>query len=57
MNDNKEVRLEQVYKTMKRAGVANIVLGIVLIVFSVATGVCMLINGARLLQRKSNILF
>ncbi|MCR5638229.1 MAG: hypothetical protein K6F97_05240 [Lachnospiraceae bacterium] len=57
MKDNKEVRLEQVYKTMKRAGVANIVLGIVLIVFSVATGVCMLINGARLLQRKSNILF
>lgn len=48
---------EKVYKTMKSTGVTNIVLGIVTIVSGVATGVMLIVAGARLLKKKSSILF
>lgn len=48
---------EQVYKTMKAAGILNMVLGIVTIVFAVAAGVLFIVSGARLLKKKSSLIF
>ena len=43
---------EKLYKKMKSVGVSNLVFGIVTIAF-----VMMIVNGARLLAHKSDILF
>ena len=48
---------EKIYSTMKAVGVWNLVLGIVIIVCGVFTGVCMITGGANLLKKKSDILF
>ena len=48
---------ERIYGTMKTVGVGNLVFGILSIVTGVAIGVISIINGARLLKSKSNILF
>ncbi|MBO5197358.1 MAG: hypothetical protein J6B85_02385 [Lachnospiraceae bacterium] len=48
---------ERVYKTMKAVGVWNLVLGIIIIVSGIFTGVCMITGGANLLKKKSDILF
>ena len=45
---------EKVFKTIERAGVSSIVLGIIVLVTGIAAGVLTIINGARLLKRKSN---
>ena len=49
--------MERVYKTMKRAGVCNLILGIVILITGITTGVLMIINGSRLIYQKKNILF
>ena len=48
---------EKVYKTMKGAGAANVILGILTIVLGVGTGVLLIVSGAKLLARKSYIIF
>ena len=48
---------EKIDKTMARCGVGSIALGIVVLVTGVATGVLMLVSGARLLKRKTEITF
>lgn len=48
---------EKVYKTMNRAGALNIVLGVIGLVVGAASGVLLIISGARLLARKTKILF
>ncbi len=48
---------EKVYKTMNRAGISSIIFGIILILVGVSVGVLSLINGGRLLKRKSDLLF
>ncbi len=48
---------EKVYKTMKTTGGTNIALGIVMIVAGVALGILTIVNGARLLHNKSNLMF
>ena len=48
---------EKVYKTMKKCGVANLVFGILTIVIGIAFGVISIMNGAKLLSRKSDIMF
>lgn len=48
---------EKSYKTMKSVGGGSIALGIVVLVTGIATGVLTIINGARLLKEKSDILF
>lgn len=48
---------EKVYKTMKSVGVWNLVLGIIIMVCGVFTGVCMITGGAHLLRKKSEIIF
>lgn len=48
---------EKVYKTMKGTGVVNIVLGCISLAVGVATGVLLIISGAKLIAGKSKILF
>ena len=48
---------EKIYKTMKSVGAFNIVMGILLIVRGIRTGILVITNGARLLKDKSEIIF
>ena len=48
---------EKVYGTMKSTGVVNIVFCIVKISMGIATGIVMIVSGARLLKRKSEVMF
>ncbi len=48
---------EKVYKTMNGAGAMNIVLGVIALAVGAATGVLLIISGAKLLSGKSKILF
>ncbi|MDO5294398.1 MAG: hypothetical protein Q4F05_16810 [bacterium] len=48
---------EKVYKTLNSTGKLNIIFGIITIVFGIGTGIMYIINGARLLKRKSRMLF
>ena len=47
---------EKVYKTMTGAGAGNSAVGIVVLVTGIVSGILMIVNGARLLKRKSEIL-
>lgn len=49
--------MEKIYNTMKSVGVWNLVLGIILILSSLAAGTFLIINGAKLLRKKSDLLF
>lgn len=49
--------MEKVFKTMRGTGALNIVLGVVVLVIGVASGVLLIIGGAKLLGDKSKILF
>lgn len=46
---------ERIYKTMSRAGMGSLVIGIVVLVTGVAAGVLMVINGAKLMKRRYEI--
>ncbi len=48
---------EKIYKTMKQVGAWNIAIGVTLIVLGVLSGVMTIVNGARLIKDKSNIMF
>lgn len=48
---------EKVYKTMSGSGAFNIAIGVVLLVVGIASGVLMIVSGAKLLSAKSKILF
>lgn len=48
---------EKVYKTMSGAGAMNIVLGVIALAVGAATGVLLIISGAKLIAGKSRILF
>lgn len=48
---------EKIYNTMKSVGVGNLVIGILIILAGIASGVLMIISGAKLLKKKSDILF
>lgn len=48
---------EKIYKTMKNAGGLNVTLGVLMIVFGIAAGVLMIVNGGKLLVKKADILF
>lgn len=48
---------EKVYKTLNSTGKLNIIFGILTIVLMIGVGVVSIINGVRLLARRSNILF
>lgn len=48
---------EKVYKTMNGAGALNITLGVVSLVAGLTAGILLIISGAKLLTRKSKVLF
>lgn len=48
---------ERPYKTMEQAGAGNLVIGILLIVVGLVTGILTIVNGARLLKSKSELIF
>ena len=48
---------EKYYKLMKRSGGGNIALGVVVLACGVICGVLMIVNGAMLLKRKSEMIF
>lgn len=47
---------EKVYKTIGRAGMSSIILGIVVLVTGIAAGVLTIIHGARVLKRTSSVM-
>lgn len=47
---------EKIYKTIGSAGVGSLVLGIVILATGMVAGIMMIVNGARLLRHKSDIL-
>lgn len=49
--------MENIYKSMKRVGAGNIVLGVIVMVVGVAVGIVAIITGAKLLKDKSDITF
>lgn len=49
--------MEKIYKTMKRAGIGNIVFGIITLLVGIATGILMIISGASLMHEKKNLIF
>lgn len=48
---------EKAYKVMGNTGAANIAIGIVMIVVGVATGVVLLVSGAKLFASKKGLTF
>lgn len=59
MDNNKEdlAMMEKVYHTMKSVGVWNLVLGIIMVVTGAVAGALLIVNGVKLLRKKSDILF
>lgn len=47
---------EKTFKTVSNTGVLNLVLGIVVLVSGIASGVLLLISAARLLKSKNNMM-
>ena len=48
---------EKLYKTMGVSGAGNITIGIISLVTGVVSGVLLIITGARLLKKRSDIIF
>lgn len=48
---------EKLYKTMGVSGAGNITIGIIAIVTGIVSGVLLIISGARLLKKRSEIMF
>ena len=48
---------EKLYKTLNSTGKLSIIFGILTIVLMIGVGVVSIINGARLLAKKSDVLF
>lgn len=49
--------MEKIYKSMKRVGAGNIVIGVLVMVVGISVGVVSIITGAKLLKAKSDITF
>ncbi|MBQ1688509.1 MAG: hypothetical protein II073_04420 [Lachnospiraceae bacterium] len=48
---------EKVYKSMAAIGIANLVTGILVIIAGIAAGVVIIVNGAKLIKRRSDLTF
>lgn len=47
---------EKIYKTMSSTGACSLAVGIIVLTTGIVTGILMIVNGARLLKKKSKIL-
>ena len=48
---------EEIYKTLAHAGIWNLVMGIVVLVTGIASGVLLLVSSVRLLKSKDDLTF
>ena len=48
---------EKVYKVMGGAGAMNIVVGVIMLIVGVTTGVLLIIGGSKLINKRSNLTF
>ena len=48
---------EKTYKTMTTVGAGNIAIGIVMLATGITCGVLAIVNGAKMLKRKSELIF
>ena len=48
---------EKIYKTLAHAGIWNLVMGIVILVTGIASGVLLLVSSVRLLKSKDDLTF
>ena len=48
---------EKAYKTMAGIGAGSLVIGIILLVVGLTTGILSIVNGGRLLKAKSDLIF
>ncbi|MFP3156038.1 hypothetical protein LQZ18_16760 [Lachnospiraceae bacterium ZAX-1] len=48
---------EKTYQTMTGTGAGNIALGVIVLVMGIVCGILTIVNGARLIKRKSDIIF
>lgn len=48
---------EKTYKVMNSSGGLNIALGVLILLFGIIVGVITIVNGARLLKNKSDLIF
>ena len=49
--------VEKIYHTMKAVGIGNLIMGIITILLGCFTGAFMIVNGVRLLKKKSDFAF
>ena len=47
---------KKIYKTLNNTGAADIAIGIIVLVTGVASGILMIISGAKLLRRKRSVM-
>ena len=47
---------EKIYNTVSSAGAGSLVIGIIVLATGLATGILMIVDGARLLRHKSDIM-
>ena len=47
---------ERIYKTMSSTGACSLAVGIIILATGITAGIMMIVNGARLLKKKSEIL-
>ena len=47
---------EKIYKTMSSTGACSLAVGIIVLTTGIVTGIMMIVSGARLLKKKSDIL-
>ncbi len=48
---------QKIYKVMRGAGAANIVVGVITLAVGLASGILLIVTGAKLIAGKSKILF
>lgn len=48
---------EKAYQTMKSAGAGDLALGVIILVTGIACGILAIINGAKLMRNKSDLIF
>ena len=48
---------EKAYKTLKAVGGGDIALGVIILITGIACGILAIINGAKLLRSKSDLIF
>lgn len=56
-SEEEKIMNEKIYKTLAHAGIWNLVMGIVVLVTGIASGVLLLVSSVRLLKSKDDLTF